>query len=116
MGEKDKEHLLECVRTFTHRVASLFLGRKGVVSGKAYLLADAGASSPPRCEVLVQTSFVFNVIIFWDAYLGGNHSLLCKHYHLKVLSQPQDPAINTTTLQASCSRVSCSQSKSLSWG
>ena len=55
------------MHTFTYAVTSLFLGRKGVGSGKSYLLADAGPSSPPGCEVLVQTSFVLN----------GNHPLGC---------------------------------------
>jgi len=104
MQEKDKENVHECVHTFTYAVTSLFLGRKGVISGKSYLLAGTGPRSPQRCKVLVQTSFVLN----------GNHPLGC--IFMRKLNSPLQassfesvlPAINTTTLQAFCSHFSSS--------
>lgn len=91
MWEKDKENVRGCVHTSTYRATSLFLGRKGFASGKSYLLADAGPSSPPRCEVLVQTSFVLNGKHPLGCIFMRKLKLLCKHHSLKVFSQPSTP-------------------------
>lgn len=70
MWEKDKENVREWVHTFTYTVTSLFLGRKGVVSGNSYLLAEILAQAHLRdVRSWFRPHLCLVVIILWDAYL-----------------------------------------------